>query len=59
MYDIYLPAFGLKFVVNVGKYTIHGSYGNKPQNYNAATPSIAKVDRRLKIEGPSDAGDAA
>ena len=43
-------------MVNVGKYTIHGSYGNKPQNYNAATPSIAKVDRRLKIEGPSDAG---
>ena len=28
VYGIYLPTFGQKSMVNVDKYTIHGSYGN-------------------------------
>ena len=29
MYGVYIPTFGLFVLVNVGKYTMHGSYGRK------------------------------
>ena len=48
----YLPTFALNlFVVNVGKYTIHGSYGQSTWHHHPVHPVAPTEGSACKIEG--------